>query len=237
MAEKRLMSELQALQKEKWVHIDVNEANIKKWTVGLMVVNPDSVFSGGYFKRLSGALYLTRPINFCLLQADMTFPSDYPYRPPTFRFQKPVIYHPNVYTDGRLCISILHAPGEDEMSGEQASERWSPLQGAESVLRSVLLLLDTPEINSPANVDASVTYRDQRDQYDTRARQMAEQSRKNIPAGVVFPTTEDLAAPPTKSGLDDDDFMNESDEESIGGSDSDMDDFDEDFEEEEEEDE
>lgn len=213
------MMELQALQKEKWVHIDVNEADIKRWTVGLMVVNPDSVFSGGYFK------------------ADMSFPSDYPYRPPTFRFQKPVIYHPNIYTDGRLCISILHAPGEDEMSGEQASERWSPLQGAESVLRSVLLLLDTPEINSPANVDASVTYRDHRADYDSRARQMADQSRKNIPVGVVFPTSEELAAPPTKSGLDDDDFMNETDEESIGGSDSDMDDFDDDFEEEEEDDE
>jgi len=171
-----------------------------------------------------------------LSQAEMTFPSDYPYRPPTFRFTKPIVYHPNVYPDGRLCISILHAPGEDEMSGEQASERWSPLQGAESVLRSVLLLLDDPEINSPANVDASVTYRDKRVEYNTRARQVAEQSRAGIPVGVDFPTSEELAAPPAKSGLDDDDFMNETDEESIGGSDSDsdidMDDFDEDFDEE-----
>lgn len=206
------MSELKALQKEKWVHIDVNETDMMKWSVGLMVVNPDSVFHGGYFK------------------ADMTFPRDYPYRPPTFRFAKPVINHPNIYPDGKLCISILHAPGEDEMSGEQASERWSPLQGVESVLRSVLLLLDDPEINSPANVDASVMYRDRRAEYDASSREMAEKSRKSIPKGVVFPSAEDLVDRPQNSQFDDDDFWNESDgdDDDFGGSDSDADDFDED---------
>lgn len=110
-----------------------------KWSFALLVPNPDSVFHGGYLK------------------AEMLFPNDYPYQPPKFRF-KTHITHPNIYADGTLCISILHKPGEDLTSGEEASERWSPLQGAESVLRSVLLLLDDPEINSPANVDASVLY-------------------------------------------------------------------------------
>lgn len=220
MAQARLLSELKGLQKEKWVHIDVNDADIMKWTIGLMVVNPDSVYAGGYFK------------------ADMTFPKDYPYRPPTFRFTKPTIYHPNIYPDGKLCISILHAPGDDEMSGEQASERWSPLQGVESVLRSVLLLLDDPEINSPANVDASVMFRDRRAEYDGRAREAAERSRKNIPAGVVFPSPDDLVDRPQKNTFDDDDFWNESDggddDDDIGGSDSDVDDYDEDEEDEDE---
>ncbi len=56
------------------------------------------------------------------------------------------------------------------MSGEEASERWSPLQGAESVLRSVLLLLDDPEIGSPANVDAGVMYRDRRGEYNAEGK-------------------------------------------------------------------
>lgn len=50
MAQKRLMSELQTLQKEKWVHIDVDERNVMLWKIGLMVVNPDSAFNGAYLK-------------------------------------------------------------------------------------------------------------------------------------------------------------------------------------------
>jgi ubiquitin-conjugating enzyme E2 R len=49
-ADRRLMSELQQLQKEKWVHVNFDEAFIRKWTVGLMVVNPDSVFCGAYLR-------------------------------------------------------------------------------------------------------------------------------------------------------------------------------------------
>lgn len=49
-------------------------------------------------------------------------PKNYPMSPPEFRFVRP-LFHPNIYKDGKLCISILHAPGEDEMSGELASVR------------------------------------------------------------------------------------------------------------------
>lgn len=33
-----------------------------------------------------------------------------------------------VYRDGRVCISILHAPGDDPHAYESAGERWSPVQ-------------------------------------------------------------------------------------------------------------
>ena len=148
----------------------------------------------------------------------MTFSDKYPYSPPTFKFFRP-IYHPNIYADGKICISILHAPGEDEQSGETASERWSPLQGVESVLRSVLLLLDDPEINSAANVDASVMYRDRREEYDAKAKEAVKVSKEDIPAGFVMPTTLETA-PPAKV-MDDDDFWAQSDEEEdFGASDS-----------------
>jgi ubiquitin-conjugating enzyme E2 R len=191
-----------------------------KWRFALMVINSDSAFNGGYFK------------------AEMTFGDDYPYKPPKFRFLTHIT-HPNIYPDGQLCISILHEPGEDLTSGEEASERWSPLQGAESVLRSVLLLLDDPEINSAANVDASVMYRDNREKYNKKAKETAERSHSDIPSGFVMPTSFE-AAPPVK--LDnDDDFWAESDEEfDFGGSDTGDDDDDnamEDFEDAGEEDE
>jgi ubiquitin-conjugating enzyme E2 R len=165
------------------------------------------------------------------LKAEMRFPSDYPYQPPTFRFLTRDICHPNVYTDGNLCISILHKPGDDAQSGELASERWNVLHGVESVLRSVLLLMDDPEINSPANVDASVLYRDRRDEYNTKAKEVVASTQREIPQGVVMPTPAELAPAPQKPIEDDADFWTMSDEEEdFGGSDSDedMEDFDDD---------
>ncbi|KAK7432527.1 hypothetical protein QQZ08_001092 [Neonectria magnoliae] len=206
MAQKRLMQELQPLQKEKWVHIEIDDTNLLRWKLGLWVVNPDSVWHGAYLK------------------AEMRFPSDYPYQPPSFRFLTKGICHPNVYTDGNLCISILHKPGEDEASGELANERWNVLHGVESVLRSVLLLLDDPEINSPANVDASVLYRDTRSDYDRRAKNVVDKSQKDIPDGLKMPTSADLVPVPQKPVDDDTDFWNMTDEEEdFGGSDSDED--------------
>lgn len=152
----------------------------------------------------------------------MTFSDQYPYAPPTFKFLSPIIYHPNVYLDGNLCISILHTPGEDIMSGESASERWSPLQGVESVLRSVLLLLDDPEINSPANVDAGVLYRDDRKEYDERAKKAVEESRQHIPDGYTMPKTFESAPPPKQEEMATD-FWVDSDEEIDFGSESDED--------------
>ncbi|OBT67197.1 hypothetical protein VE03_02752 [Pseudogymnoascus sp. 23342-1-I1] len=215
MAKTRLMNELQALQKEKWCTVEpYGGTNIFKWTVGLMVVNSDSYYDGGYFK------------------AQMSFPSNYPMSPPSFKFIRP-IYHPNIYPDGRICISILHPPGEDEMSGESATERWTSVQSVESVLRSILLLLDDPEVSSPANVDAGVLYRNDRPAYIAKAHDDVEKSKADIPEGFVLPTTL-VDAPPPKIN-DDDGFWNESDgEDDFGGSDSSgedaemNDDFDED---------
>ena len=67
-----------------------------------------------------------------------------------------------VYEDGRVCISILHPPGSDAMSGETADERWRPILGVEAVLLSVISMMNDPNISSPANIDASVQYRDDR---------------------------------------------------------------------------
>ena len=47
----------------------------------------------------------------------------------------------SVYADGRVCISILHAPGDDPMGYESSSERWSPVQSIEKILLSVVSML------------------------------------------------------------------------------------------------
>ena len=153
----------------------------------------------------------------------MTFPNNYPYKPPDFRFLKP-LYHPNVYPDGRLCISILHQPGEDEMSGETAAERWSPVQSVESVLISILSLLDDAETSSPANVDASVMLRQNTDQFKKMIKKDLEVSKKDIPEGFVMPRHEDAF----KTKKEEEILMNWEDsdqEDDFGGSDSDVESF------------
>jgi hypothetical protein len=55
-----------------------------------------------------------RSCSVILLATFASCPSAYPLR--------------TVYPDGKVCISILHPPGVDEMSGELPEERWLPTQ-------------------------------------------------------------------------------------------------------------
>jgi ubiquitin-conjugating enzyme E2 R len=154
-----------------------------------------------------------------------------------FKFIRP-IFHPNIYPDGKLCISILHAPGEDIMSGELASERWTPVQRTESVLISILSLLDDAEVSSPANVDAGVMLRKEPEKFKMRVREVVEASKKDIPESFVMPTHESTK-PPVVEKYDDDFWADSDADNSFGGSDSDEDmnhDDDEDDEEEDEDD-
>lgn len=109
------------------------------------------------------------------------------------------------------------------MSGESAGERWSPAQRVESVLISILSLLDDAEISSPANVDASVMLRDDQEAFKARVKQDVEASKKDIPEGFVLPTHE--SSKPVVEKIDDD-FWNDSDAEEVDF--DDFDDFDDD---------
>lgn len=144
----------------------------------------------------------------------MNFPEDYPYSPPQFKFTPP-IFHPNVYKDGRLCISILHRGG-NTTSGEPDAETWSPVQTVESVLISIISLLSDPNPNSPANIDASVLYRAEPEEFRKRVEQDVANSKKNIPPGFVISTSNSAYVAPTaqtkEEELVDDDFWYESED-------------------------
>lgn len=60
----------------------------------------------------------------------------------TWSFTKNLhLFNVSVYADGRVCISILHAPGDDPMGYESSAERWSPVQSVEKILLSVVSML------------------------------------------------------------------------------------------------
>ena len=96
--------------------------------------------------------------------AQLLFPTDYPMSPPKMKFISE-IFHPNVYRDGRVCISILHTPGDDPLGYESPNERWSPVQSVEKVLLSVVSMLSEPNDESPANVDAAKLWRNNRPKF------------------------------------------------------------------------
>ena len=131
------------------------------------------------------------------------------------------VYHPNIYKNGKLCISILHQPGEDEASGETASERWSPIQRVESVLLSIISLLDDAECSSPANVDAGVLLRKDKKEYERLVQRDVQASKQDIPSGFEMPTEHVTPAPPPPEKHDDRDFWYDSDEGDFAGSESD----------------
>jgi ubiquitin-conjugating enzyme E2 G1 len=83
--------------------------------------------------------------------------------PPKLAFQSPIPFHPNIYPNGELCISILHPPGEDRYGYEAASERWSPVQTPETILLSVISLFEDPNDESPANLEAAKLLREERE--------------------------------------------------------------------------
>lgn len=156
---KRLMAEYKQLTlnpPEGIVAGPISEENFFEWEA--LIMGPeDTCFEGGVFPAI------------------LSFPHDYPLSPPKMRFTGEM-FHPNVYPDGRVCISILHAPGDDPMGYESSAERWSPVQSVEKILLSVVSMLAEPNDESGANVDASKMWRDDRVQFCKIAQQTVRKS-------------------------------------------------------------
>lgn len=143
----------------------VNDNNIFEWEVVLMI-NDDCKYYGG--TSLPPNLLPGHKTDSCIhlggfFRAIMSFPESYPHSPPALTFQTPIPFHPNIYEDGKLCISILHAPGEDIFGYEDASERWSPVQSPETILLSTITLFHNPNDESPANVEAAKLFREEKE--------------------------------------------------------------------------
>ncbi|EJD05013.1 ubiquitin-conjugating enzyme [Fomitiporia mediterranea MF3/22] len=132
--------------------------NLLEWRI-VIIGPPDTLYSEGFFV------------------AELLFTENYPNEPPTMKFITPM-WHPNIYPDGRVCISILHPPGEDQYGFEDAGERWLPIHSVTSIMLSVISLLssDVPNTDSPANVDAAKEVRENLAAYQKKVRRLAQKS-------------------------------------------------------------
>lgn len=73
------------------------------------------------------------------------------------------IFHPNVYSDGKICLDILQ-------------NQWSPIYDISAILTSIQSLLSDPNPASPANAEASQLYERDRREYNNRVRGVVEKS-------------------------------------------------------------
>lgn len=90
---------------------------------------------------------------------DMSFPPAFPERPPMVRFRNE-IFHPNVFKDGSIYLSLLRGSG------------WSPSYDVSTILLAIQALLSDPETRSDlkaiANPDAEALYLRDRRGYDAK---------------------------------------------------------------------
>ena len=92
------------------------EDDIFTWNA--TIIGPEgSPYSGGFFHLM------------------IHFPIEYPFKPPRIYF-KTKIYHPNINSNGGICLDIL-------------KDQWSPALTISKVLLSICSLLDQPNSDDP----------------------------------------------------------------------------------------
>eukprot|EP00922_Rhytidocystis_sp_ex-Travisia-forbesii_P067469 GHVS01100373.1.p2 GENE.GHVS01100373.1~~GHVS01100373.1.p2 ORF type:complete len:163 (-),score=18.34 GHVS01100373.1:592-1080(-) len=91
----------------------------------------------------------------------MEFSEEYPSKPPKCKFA-PVLFHPNIYPSGTVCLSILN---EDE--------DWKPSITIKQILLGIQDLLDNPNPQSPAQAEPYMLFQQNRQEYIKRVRHQA----------------------------------------------------------------
>lgn len=140
MAIKRLLNEYKDLIKDSNYLFSVSMSSEQLFNWDFIIIGPqDTLYENGIFK------------------GKLIFPKEYPHKPPKVVFDIDM-GHPNIYSNGEVCISILHE-GIDYTGYENENERWSPTQNVNTIMLSIISMLSAPNFESPANVDISILHK------------------------------------------------------------------------------
>ena len=113
-------------------------------------------------------------------------PPDFPYRPPSVQFLAPIPPHPNVYADGKVCISSLQVPPPGASVAERACA-WRPSVGVVGALLGVVSLLADPNPGDPASQVHASMMRDRPEEFARLIRRCVEQSKAALPMDFKHP--------------------------------------------------
>lgn len=98
---------------------------------------------------------------------DLTFPTEYPFKPPTLTFSTP-IYHPNVDEKGQVCLPIINAAN------------WKPATKTDQVIQALMALINDPEPEHPLRSDLAKDFVEDKDKFMKNAREhTAKHAHKN----------------------------------------------------------
>lgn len=122
-----------------------------------IIMGPDDTeWEGGVFKLI------------------MEFTDEFPSKPPKVKFITQM-FHPNIYTDGKICLDIL-------------DKSWTPIYDFNAILTSIQSLLSDPNPDSPANQEAARLFTeadgDVSQEYYYRVRQCVENSWVHDPSQI-----------------------------------------------------
>jgi ubiquitin-conjugating enzyme E2 C len=79
-----------------------------------------------------------------IYQLSINFPDEYPIKPPEIFFINGC-FHPNVFSDGKVCMDII-------------KDGWKDTCSMRTVLLGIVTLLSEPNTSSPANGYASAIW-------------------------------------------------------------------------------
>ncbi|EPS68655.1 ubiquitin carrier protein, partial [Genlisea aurea] len=113
MAAKRIQKELNDLRRDPPISCSAGPVGSDLFQWQATIMGPaDSPYAGGIF------------------DASITFPPDYPFKPPKIIF-KTKVYHPNINSSGSICLDVL-------------KDHWSPALTVSKLLLSICSLLTDP---------------------------------------------------------------------------------------------
>jgi len=94
-----------------------------------------------------------------LFQLTITVPDKYPFEPPSVRFVTP-IYHPNIDSDGRICLDTLKM---------QPYGSWSPSINLNTLLLTIRVLMGNPNPDDGLVPDITEEYKRDRELWRRKA--------------------------------------------------------------------
>lgn len=128
--------------------IQVDEQNILLWTLLIVPENP--------------------PYNKGAFRVEIQFPPEYPFKPPKMVFLTK-IYHPNVDTEGRVCLPMI------------LPEFWKPATKTEQVLQALASLVADPEPEHPMRTDLAEEYTKDRKKFMKNAEEFTKKHAEKRP--------------------------------------------------------